>query len=105
MTGFNLRGIEPYVDWLNVMTYDLHGSWEKPILAQPHTNLSGKHPMAVSLSRLSSGRSPLLRIFCRYQPILEESVGRQDQPAKGHHGPRILRQNLHPLQQLLHQTW
>jgi chitinase len=43
MTGFNLQGIEPYVDWLNVMTYDLHGSWEKPILAQPHTNLSGKN--------------------------------------------------------------
>jgi chitinase len=42
MKGFDLRGLEPYVDWLNVMTYDLHGSWDKPLLALPHTNLSGK---------------------------------------------------------------
>ncbi|KAL1968102.1 hypothetical protein VTN77DRAFT_2232 [Rasamsonia byssochlamydoides] len=40
MKGFDLKGLEPYVDWLNVMTYDLHGSWDNPILAQPHTNLS-----------------------------------------------------------------
>lgn len=40
MQGFDLKGLAQYVDWLNVMTYDLHGSWEKPTIAKPHTNLS-----------------------------------------------------------------
>lgn len=40
MKGFDLKSIEPYVDWFNIMTYDLHGSWEKPNVAEPHTNLS-----------------------------------------------------------------
>jgi chitinase len=40
MKGFDLKGLEPYVDWLNFMAYDLHGSWEKPTIAEPHTNLS-----------------------------------------------------------------
>jgi chitinase len=40
MKGFDLKGLEPHVDWLNIMTYDLHGSWEKPVIAEPHTNLS-----------------------------------------------------------------
>lgn len=40
MKGFDLKGLEPYVDWVNVMAYDLHGSWEKPTIAEPHTNLS-----------------------------------------------------------------
>lgn len=40
MKGFDLKGLETYVDWLNVMAYDLHGNCETPIIAQPHTNLS-----------------------------------------------------------------
>lgn len=35
--------MESYIDWFNVMTYDLHGSWDSPLLAQPHTNLTGKY--------------------------------------------------------------
>lgn len=36
-----------YVDWFNVMSYDIHGTWDgkskytQP-LAQPHTNITGE---------------------------------------------------------------
>ncbi|GAD92334.1 succinate-semialdehyde dehydrogenase, putative [Paecilomyces variotii No. 5] len=40
LKGFDLKAMEPYIDWVNVMTYDLHGSWDSPLLAQPHTNLT-----------------------------------------------------------------
>ena len=33
----DLRGIEPHLDWINVMTYDFHGSWET---AGPTNHLS-----------------------------------------------------------------
>lgn len=41
---FDLPGMAKYVDWINVMTYDLHGVWdsENPIgsIVQGHTNLT-----------------------------------------------------------------
>ncbi|KAF5502647.1 Chitotriosidase-1 [Colletotrichum aenigma] len=42
---FDIEGIQPYVDWFNLMSYDLHGVWDKaskeigPYIA-PHTNLT-----------------------------------------------------------------
>lgn len=27
MQNFDIKSIEPIVDWFNVMTYDLHGTW------------------------------------------------------------------------------
>ncbi|KAK4210755.1 glycosyl hydrolases family 18-domain-containing protein [Rhypophila decipiens] len=42
---FDLAGIQPYLDWFNLMSYDLHGTWDKestfvgPYIA-PHTNLT-----------------------------------------------------------------
>ncbi|OJJ44223.1 hypothetical protein ASPZODRAFT_750405 [Penicilliopsis zonata CBS 506.65] len=40
MTGFDLKGIEPHIDWINVMSYDLHGPWDAPPVLRPHTNLT-----------------------------------------------------------------
>ncbi|ORY68394.1 glycoside hydrolase superfamily [Pseudomassariella vexata] len=45
MKGFNISGLEPHVDWFNVMTYDLHGDWDANITtvtnhAPAHTNLT-----------------------------------------------------------------
>lgn len=42
---FDLKGLEPSVDWFNVMAYDLHGVWDRdskwvgPYIA-PHTNVT-----------------------------------------------------------------
>lgn len=42
---FDLAGIQPHVDWFNLMSYDLHGTWDSasqfvgPYIA-PHTNLT-----------------------------------------------------------------
>ena len=42
---FDLPGIQPYVDWFNLMSYDLHGVWDAaskfvgPYIA-PHTNIT-----------------------------------------------------------------
>ncbi|KAI4678875.1 hypothetical protein J4E81_010603 [Alternaria sp. BMP 2799] len=45
LRGFNLQGMEPYLDWFNMMTYDIHGVWDASIdslgpIAQAHTNLT-----------------------------------------------------------------
>lgn len=37
--------MEPIVDWFNVMTYDLHGTWDAGVksignIVQAHTNLT-----------------------------------------------------------------
>ncbi|KAM0546636.1 hypothetical protein ACHAPJ_010774 [Fusarium lateritium] len=41
---FDPKGMEPYVDWINLMSYDLHGTWdsENPIGSQvlAHSNLT-----------------------------------------------------------------
>ncbi|KAL4890692.1 glycoside hydrolase superfamily [Aspergillus ambiguus] len=45
LRGFDLVHIEPFVDWFNVMTYDIHGTWDKHVhdfeyRAYAHTNLT-----------------------------------------------------------------
>ncbi|KAI5249676.1 glycoside hydrolase [Aureobasidium subglaciale] len=42
---FDVKGMEPYVDWFNVMTYDIHGVWDSENrftgpYVRPHTNLT-----------------------------------------------------------------
>lgn len=42
---FDLRAMEQYVDWYNIMTYDLHGTWDTPDSwlgnhLNTHTNLT-----------------------------------------------------------------
>lgn len=45
MQNFDIKSIAPIIDWFNVMTYDLHGTWDStdpyigPIV-QAHTNLT-----------------------------------------------------------------
>ncbi|KAL4901140.1 glycoside hydrolase superfamily [Aspergillus multicolor] len=45
MKGFDIVSLEPYVDWFNMMTYDIHGTWDgnNPYTSKvvnPHTNLT-----------------------------------------------------------------
>jgi len=45
MRNFDIVSIDPIVDWFNIMTYDLHGTWDStdPFigpLAMAHTNLT-----------------------------------------------------------------
>lgn len=45
MRNFDIVNLEPYVDWFNVMTYDLHGTWDSTdvwigAIVQAHTNLT-----------------------------------------------------------------
>jgi len=45
LRGFNLQGLEPYLDWFNIMTYDIHGTWDSTVkaigpYAYAHTNLT-----------------------------------------------------------------
>ncbi|KAF5523516.1 Chitotriosidase-1 [Colletotrichum aenigma] len=45
LQNFDLAGMQPFVDWFNIMSYDIHGVWDAaskfvgPIVA-PHTNLT-----------------------------------------------------------------
>ncbi|KAK4154117.1 glycoside hydrolase superfamily [Chaetomidium leptoderma] len=45
LRGFNLNDIEPYLDWFNIMTYDIHGTWDSTVksigpYAFAHTNMT-----------------------------------------------------------------
>ncbi|OHW99326.1 glycoside hydrolase family 18 protein [Colletotrichum incanum] len=45
LRGFNLKDLEPSVDWFNIMTYDIHGTWDSTVrsigsFAFAHTNLT-----------------------------------------------------------------
>lgn len=42
-----MKKMVKYVDWLNIMTYDIHGTWDghnewTQQVINPHTNLTGK---------------------------------------------------------------
>ncbi|KAM0322465.1 hypothetical protein ACHAQA_009534 [Verticillium albo-atrum] len=45
LRGFNLKELEPAVDYFNIMTYDIHGTWDSTVksigsYAYAHTNLT-----------------------------------------------------------------
>ncbi|KAK2841524.1 hypothetical protein FQN49_006173 [Arthroderma sp. PD_2] len=45
LRGFNIVEMEPYLDWFNIMTYDIHGVWDSTVkslgpYAYAHTNLT-----------------------------------------------------------------
>ncbi|EEP82318.1 conserved hypothetical protein [Uncinocarpus reesii 1704] len=45
LRGFNLVEMEPHLDWFNIMTYDIHGVWDRNVTsigpyAYAHTNLT-----------------------------------------------------------------
>ncbi|KAM7210290.1 chitinase [Rhypophila decipiens] len=45
LRGFNLQEMEPWIDWFNIMTYDIHGTWDSTVkaigsVALAHTNLT-----------------------------------------------------------------
>ncbi|PYI32226.1 glycoside hydrolase [Aspergillus indologenus CBS 114.80] len=45
LQGFDVSGMEPYVDWFHFMSYDIHGTWDgnspyTKSVVQPHTNLT-----------------------------------------------------------------
>ncbi|GKT65310.1 chitinase [Colletotrichum tofieldiae] len=45
LRGFNIQKLEPYLDWFNIMTYDIHGVWDSTVnsigaYAYAHTNLT-----------------------------------------------------------------
>ena len=45
MRNFDIVTIDPIIDWFNIMTYDIHGTWDSTdpaigAIAQAHTNLT-----------------------------------------------------------------
>lgn len=57
LRGFDLKNMAKYVDWFNVMSYDIHGTWDghsawtKEVI-NPHTNLTGKCIIGISFECL-----------------------------------------------------
>ncbi|SMR58009.1 unnamed protein product [Zymoseptoria tritici ST99CH_3D1] len=66
---FDVKSLQDHVDWFNLMSYDLHGTWDKEKLLATHTNLTeietaldllwraGVDPTKVVLGQAHYGRS------------------------------------------------
>lgn len=95
LRGFDIVAIDPVVDFLNIMTYDLHGTWDGTdpyigAVALAHTNLTeiqqsldllwrnNINPSKVNLGIGFYGRSTLLLSLYRLQPS-----GVADMPSLG----------------------
>ncbi|BFZ03001.1 hypothetical protein BsWGS_06040 [Bradybaena similaris] len=46
--GYDLRSIDPYIDFYNVMTYDYHGLWENTTNAASPTNAPDGDPLCLT---------------------------------------------------------
>ncbi|RAQ63476.1 chitinase [Aspergillus flavus] len=56
LQGFDIVNLEPYVDWFNVMTYDIHGLWDA------HGKEVGPHALAhTNLTEINMGLELLWR--------------------------------------------
>ncbi|OAX79842.1 hypothetical protein ACJ72_05835 [Emergomyces africanus] len=54
LRGYDLKGMVEYIDWFNVMAYDIHGTWDgNSIWTQtainPHTNLTAEISLGLDL--------------------------------------------------------
>lgn len=61
MQNFDIVALEPLVDWFNVMTYDLHGTWydlDSP-LPLPLSNSPPTGTPRIDSSDLSSTLTPI----------------------------------------------
>jgi chitinase len=54
--GYDIANIHPYVDWIGVMTYDLHGAWEAS--TGLHTTLYGTPSVSNGLQLWHNGGTP-----------------------------------------------
>ena len=51
-SGYDVPNIHPYVDWIGIMSYDLHGSWE--YATAPHSGLYACHGCVAGLDVASA---------------------------------------------------
>ena len=51
-SGYDVPNIHPYVDWIGIMSYDLHGSWE--YATAPHSGLFACHGCVAGLDVASA---------------------------------------------------
>jgi chitinase len=91
MRGFDVKAMDKYIDWFNMMTYDIHGTWDggtswSQSVVAPHTNLTGTHPrrwlcrsidLWLALISRNGGRlgSPMEDPGCPFNKGSEEGTG------------------------------
>jgi len=65
LKGFDVANMQPYVDWFNFMSYDLHGTWDGQ---NPYTQaVVGAH---TNLTEIASGLDLLWRSGIKPQKVL-----------------------------------
>jgi chitinase len=62
LQNFDIADMAPNVDWFNLMSYDIHGTWDgdsewTEAVVQPHTNLTG------DCTRISRSKERLLTLY------------------------------------------
>lgn len=109
MQHFDIVAIEKTVDWLNVMTYDLHGTWDStdrfigPIV-NAHTNLTEIDNTMDLFWRNKVRRSrkkPWEAVVLRQTQLTSAPGGCLDRSGQDRNGPRILRSKLHTLRPIV----
>ncbi|KAF7596873.1 hypothetical protein BBP40_011918 [Aspergillus hancockii] len=60
LEGYDLKGASEATDWINVMAYDIHGTWETPKQVLGHTNLSDINRFLENFSKAGVSPSKLV---------------------------------------------
>ena len=64
--GYDVPAISQYLDWINVMTYDYHGQWDKKT---GHVAPHYEHPddEFYYFNAVSAGITVLFRLLCLFR--------------------------------------
>ncbi|KAJ3406422.1 hypothetical protein HDV05_006016 [Chytridiales sp. JEL 0842] len=65
LRGFDIKGLNAVVDWFNLVSYDIHGTWDANIrdlgpMVQPHTNVEEIHDAILLLQKAGAERSKIV---------------------------------------------
>ncbi|KAL7747409.1 hypothetical protein RI367_007163 [Sorochytrium milnesiophthora] len=76
MAGYDWSSLHPLVDWFEVMTYDYHGSWDNPLVFQPHTSIQDVEKTIehyISSAKVPTNKLLLGLVFYGRQYVLAKS--------------------------------
>ncbi|KAE8419746.1 glycoside hydrolase superfamily [Aspergillus pseudocaelatus] len=87
LRNYDLKGASEAVDWINVMAYDIHGTWETDKKAAGHTNLTDVSKGVDNYLQAGVAPNKLVLGIAFYGRSVQLASGRCTQPGCPYIGP------------------